>query len=219
MPKETEVAFVCVAFGDKRYIEQQARLKHSIQQIYPDAPLFFWTNKMPPGARSMSESLYGFKPHAVREARDAGYSRVIFFDPAMVLLKPVDYYQTIIHKYGVIAVQDDNKLTKFCSDRALKEYNLTRKQIADWHLVGGSFYYFDFHLPLCNNIFDQWLLDEEDGLFGSQQEQASERLQGHRNDEAQMALCLYTNGSTPISDDHRYNCVSDVAITRKFHFK
>lgn len=174
---------------------------------------------MPPGARSMSDSLYGFKPHAVNAARKAGYDRVIFFDPAMVLLKPVDYYQTIVHRYGVIAVQDDNKLTRFCGNRALKEYNLTRAQIADWHLVGGSFYYFDFSMQLCTDIFEQWMMDEQDGLFGSQREQASEQLQGHRNDEAMMALCLYTHGSKPISEDHRYNCVSDVAITRKFHFK
>jgi hypothetical protein len=214
------VAFCCCAFGDKRYIEQQARLKHSILQIYPDAPLFFWTNEMPPGARSMSESLYGFKPHAVRLARDYGHKQIIFFDPAMVLLKKVDYYQQIVHNYGVIAVQDDNKLSKFCGDRALKEYNLTRNDIKDWHLVGGSFYYFDFDLPLCECIFQQWITDEEEGLFGSQKEQASEQLQGHRNDEAMMALCLYTNGSKPINDDHRYNCENmEVAILKKYHFK
>lgn len=213
------VAFCSVAFGDKRYIEQQERLKYSIELIYPDAPLFFWTNEMPPGARPMNESLYGFKPYAVHEAIRAGYNQVIFFDPAIILRKRVDYYQDIVKDYGVLAVQDDNKLTGFCSNKALDYYNLSRDDIKDWHLVGGSFYYFDFDLPLCNDIFHEWLETEKLGLYGSQREQASGQLQGHRNDEAMMALALYTCGSRPINEDHRYNCESDVAITRKFHFK
>ena len=214
------VAYCCVAFGDKRYIEQQARLKHSILQIYPDAPLFFWTNEMPPGARSMNESLYGFKPHAVRAALDAGYQKICFFDPAIILVKPVDHYLNIVKDYGVLAVHDDNKLSPFCYDKALNIYGLTRAAIKDWHLVGGSFYFFDFDMELCHTIFNKWYLDETMGYFGSQKEQASEQLKGHRNDEAMMALSLYTSGSRPINDDHRYNCENmDVEILTKKHFK
>lgn len=213
-------AFVCVAFGDRRYIDQQVRLKASILGIYPRAPLFFWTNQLPPGARPFSESLYGFKPHAVKAAMNAGYERIIFLDPAMVLIKPIDHYETLVKDYGVIAVQDDNKLSGFCGDRALKYYGLTRRDISTWHLVGGSFYYFDFSLPLCFDIFHEWYETEKLGLYGSQKEQASEQLQGHRNDEAMMALALYTCGSRPVSDDHRYNCANDeIAILKKYHFK
>lgn len=215
-----DVAYCSVAFGDKRYIEQQQRLKHSILQIYPNAPLFFWTNEMPPGARSMSESLYGFKPHAVRAVLIAGYKQIVFFDPACILIKPIDHYQNIVEDYGVLAVQDDNKLSSFCYDRALNRYNLSRNDIKDWHLVGGSFYYFDFNIDLCMRIFNKWLVAEQNGLFGSQKEQASEQLKGHRNDEAMMSLALYTSGSKPLSEDHRYNCENEeVAIIRKFHFK
>lgn len=213
-------AFCCVAFGDHRYIEQQARLRHSILQIYPDAPLFFWTNEMPPGARSMSESLYGFKPHAVKAALDAGYKQIMFFDPAIVLVDKIDYYQDIVKDYGVLAAQDDNKLGRFCYDKALNFYRLTRNDIKDWHLVGGSFYYFDFDLPQCQIIFSSWYVSEQRGLFGSQKEQASEQLHGHRNDEAIMALALYTSGSKPLTGDVRYNCENkEVEIIAKKHFK
>lgn len=215
-----EIAFTSVAFGDKRYIEQQTRLKHSILQIYPDAPLFFWTNEMPPGARPMNESLYGFKPHAVQYAWDQGYKKIMFFDPAIILMKPIDFYQEKVKEYGVCCAQDDNKLSPFCGDGALKYMDLTREEIKDWHLVGGSFYYFDFDLPLCNDIFQEWGMSEVNGYFGSQQEQASGKLQGHRNDEAMMALALYTNGSKPMSGDVRYNCENkDLCILDKKHFK
>lgn len=212
--------FVSVAFGDHRYIEQQARLKHSILQIYPDAPLFFWTNEMPPGARSMNESLYGFKPHAVQYAWDQGYTKIMFFDPAIILMKPIDFYMEKVKEYGVCCARDDNKLSPFCGDRALTSYGLTREEIKDWHLVGGSFYYFDFELELSRLIFEVWLSDEKIGLFGSQKEQASGKLQGHRNDEAMMALALYSSGGKPMSDDVRYNCENkELCIIDKKHFK
>lgn len=215
-----EVAFCCVAFGDKRYLEQQERLKHSILQIYPDAPLFFWTNEMPPGARSMSESLYGFKPHAVNYALKQGHKKIMFFDPAIILMKPIDFYQGKVKEYGVCCARDDNKLSQFCDDRSLKHFGLYREDIEDWHLVGGSFYYFDFNIPLCESIYVRWFLSEYHGLFGSQQEQASGQLKGHRNDEAMMAIALYSLGSKPMSGDVRYNCENkEICILDKRHFK
>jgi hypothetical protein len=215
-----DVCFVSVAFGDKRYLEQQERLRHSIRLIYPDAPLFFWTNEMPPGARSMSDSLYGFKPHAVHYALKRGYKKIMFFDPAIILMKPIDFYMEKVKEYGVCCAQDDNKLSPFCGDRALKHYGLTREDIKDWHLVGGSFYYFDFDVPLSGKAFARWLTNEEIGLFGSQREQASGQLQGHRNDEAMMALALYDLGSKPMSGDVRYNCENkELCILDKKHFK
>lgn len=215
-----EVAYCCVAFGDHRYIEQQARLKHSILEIYPDAPLFFWTNEMPPGSRSMSESLYGFKPHAVNYALKRGYKKIMFFDPAIILMKPIDFYQDQVKEYGVCCARDDNKLSQFFGDRALKHYDLTRDDIKDWHLVGGSFYYFDLDLPLSAKLLEKWLIAETMGLFGSQKEQASGQLQGHRNDEAIMAALLYMYGNGPMHEDVRYNCENkEVEIIAKKHFK
>jgi hypothetical protein len=215
-----DLCFVSCAFGDKRYIEQQARLKFSIEQIYPDAKLFFWTNEMPPGSRSMSDSLYGFKPHSVNYALKKGYKKIMFFDPAIILMKPIDFYMEKVKEFGVCCARDDNKLNPFCDDRSLKHYGKTREQIKDWHLVGGSFYYFDFDVRLCSRIFAKWITNEEIGLFGSQQEQASGKLQGHRNDEAMMALALYDSGSTPMFEDVRYNCENkEVCIIDKKHFK
>jgi hypothetical protein len=209
-------AFVCVAFGPL-YVEQQKRLKESILSIYPDAPLFFWTDELPNGSQTFQKSLYGFKPHAVNAALEKGYKQIVFFDPAVILTDRVDFYQNVIHEYGVIAVPDANKLHRFCYKKALDHFSLTKHDIMDWHLVGGSFYYFDFDLPLCHTIFNKWIDAERLGLFGSQQEQASERLHGHRSDEAIMALALYTSGSRPMSGLTRYNC--EGGVTLKKHFK
>lgn len=213
----SEPCFVSVAFGDRRYIEQQKILKESILKIYPDAPLYFWTDEMPPGSRPFHKSLYGFKPHAVKFARDAGYDKVVFFDPACILMDRINYYDYLSIDHGVIAIQDDNKLNSFCYDRALKPFGLKRSQISKWHLVGGSFYYFNFETTLAWNIFEKWSECERLGYFGSQEDQASGKLHGHRSDEAIMSLALYTSGGRPLSEDTRYRC--DGCIIDKKHFK
>lgn len=208
--------FVCVAFGPL-YVEQQKRLKESILAIYPNAPLLFWTDELPPGSKSFYKSLYGFKPYAVKTALERGYKRICFFDPAMILTGKIDLYDLMVKQYGVLAAKDDNKLQRWCYQKALDHFKLSKSDIRDWHLVGGSFYYFDFDLPLCQTIFDKWIQAERLGLFGSQQEQASNKLHGHRSDEAIMALALYTSGSRPIQGYSGYNCEGGITIKR--HFK
>jgi hypothetical protein len=210
------IAFVCVAFGEQ-YVAQQHRLKESILKIYPSANLFFWTDELPKGSKHFYDSLYGFKPHAVEYALHKGFKKIVFFDPAIILMDKIDYYETIVKDYGVLAIQDDNKLSRWCYKKATDYFNINRHRITDWHLVGGSFYYFDFNLLLCHTIFNKWIDAERKGLFGSQYDQASGKLHGHRSDEAIMALSLYSSGSKPLTGDTRYNC--DGGITIKKHFK
>lgn len=211
------IAICSLAFGEK-YSWRLGRLKEQLQATNPLSPLFFWNESSPPGSRPFNESMYGFKPHCVKAALDAGYKKIAFIDCTCIVNGDLHYYDQFIEEHGVLAVQDDNKLTGFCSDKALKYIGKKRDYLKDKHLVGGSFYYFDFNLPLCQKIFDLWITSERNGLFGSQQEQASERLQGHRSDETMMALFLYECGSKPYTRDTRYNWENDWII-KKDHFK
>lgn len=211
-----EVIFISVAFGDQRYIDQQIRLEESIKKFYPKANIRFWTNYLPDGAKSMETSLYGFKVHAVAEVRKY-FKKVIFLDPAMILVDKIDD----LLKFEMMAVKDDNKLHNLVSDRCYQFYKLTREEVLEeaWHLVGGSIYYFDFNTEVANRIFDTWFEAERLGLFGSQREQASELLQGHRMDEACMALAMYFNDLEPTSmHDARY-CTENNPMFIKKHFK
>lgn len=209
------LAFCSVAFGDRRYIEQLHRMTASILDIYPDAALFTWEDRMPPGAIEMNKSMYGFKPYGVYEAYKHGHKKVIWFDPACVLVQKVDYWFEILPEYGVLAAQDDNLLANFCGDFAYEYFGKTRDQSREEkdHLVGGSVYVFDFTNDLSNKIFGTWLQAERDGMFGNAGQPE------HRNDESCMALSLYKHNSTPTPYDVcRYNNVAD-PIVKKFHFK
>lgn len=213
-----KIAVCAVSFGE-RYNWRMGRLKETLENTNPEAKFYSWVDRMPDGARPFNDSMYGFKPHAIQIARDQGYKKIFWIDCTAVVLDKLDYYDqfTAEHK-GVLAVQDDNKLTGFCSNSALNYVGKDRNYLKDKHLVGGSLYYFDFDVPGCEEIFNRWMLSEKNGLFGSMVEQCGERLQGHRSDETMMSLFLYECGSKPFTGATRYNWEKG-GVVLKQHFK
>ena len=194
-------------------------MKETLENTNPDVRLFSWIDRMPDGARPFAESLYGFKPHCIKIALDSGYRKIFWIDCTAVVQDKLDYYDQFTKEHkGVLAVQDDNKLTGFCSDRALDYIGKKRDYLKNKHLVGGSLYYFDFDVPGCEYIFGRWYESELKGLFGSYVEECGERLQGHRSDETMLSLFLYEGGSKPFTGATRYNWEKG-GIIQKMHFK
>lgn len=213
-----EYAVCSLAFGEK-YEWRLGRMKETLENTNPGVKLFQWRNGMPDGARPFNDSMYGFKPWAIKAALKAGHKKIFWIDCTTVIQDKLDYYEQFSAEHGgVLAVQDDNKLSGFCSNRALDWVGETKSWIKDKHLVGGSLYYFDFNQPLCQKIFHEWIDSEKHGMFGSMKEQCSEQLQGHRSDETMMALLLYKYGSKPFTGATRYNWEKG-GIVQKMHFK
>jgi hypothetical protein len=211
----TDFIFLSVAFGP-RYIEQQTRLHQSILQHYTPMHHMFYRDGLPYKSKSHKESLYGFKVHAVKCALNWGYKKVIWLDPACILQHPVDHWFSE-GMPPVVAVKDDNTLDKMIGKKALNYYD--NPDITGWHLVGGSLYVFDFEKEITRTIFDHWYKAEADGIFGTQAEQSSEKINGHRNDESCMAVAMYSHGIEPVGHDvARYNQNEDSIIIKR-HFK
>ncbi len=210
-----DVVFVSVAFG-QQYLDQQKRLLESIRAIYPEANTLFFYNRLPETSKSFYDSLYGFKPHAIAEAKK-NFRKVIWLDPAMILVDKIDR----LFNFDFIAVKDESRLAQSISDKYLHACGMTRDQVKDlaWNLVGGSFYYFDFYSTTTEAIFNRWMTDEMAGYFGSQYEAASEQINSHRYDESCMAMSLYSHGRQPNSAEETGYCVDKDAIWQKKHFK
>jgi hypothetical protein len=217
--ERNKIAFVCVAFGEQ-YLKQQSNLIESINKHYPNSPIFYWRDELPENSQPFVESLYGFKPHAVRHAFNMGYRKVVFFDPAMVvngdfLTKVEELGKT----HGVVAVQDENKLINTCGTICRGFFGLTDEWFADKYLVGGSLYYFDFNTERGKGIFNLWAEAEQAGIFGSQKQAASEQINGHRYDETVMAIAMYNNGAVPVKNSDIGYCIDENSVLLKKHFK
>lgn len=210
-----EIAVCTVAFGDHRYLEQQVRLLDTLAQTNPAVHALYWTNKLPPGSQPHEQSLYGFKVHAVQAARDLGYTRVIWLDPACIVRGDLEYY---FEGYKpVVAVKDDNKLDDTISDKALRYYD--NPETIEWYLVGGSLYTFDFSIQLAVDVFEHWKRAEAKGIFGSQKEAASEQINKHRYDESCMAVSMYLHNIEPVGNSVARYCLDLGSIIEKKHFK
>jgi hypothetical protein len=208
--------FVSVAFGP-RYVAQIDRLENSILDIYPEANILFWRDELPPGSQPFLESFYGFKVHAIQQAFDQGYTRVLWLDPAVILKQKID------HLYGkkMAAVMDENLLASFISDDYIGHNKETREQIKKdgLHLVGGSLYYFDFYYDDAIEIFLNWKSDEMLGYFGNQEDEAAGKQQGHCADESCMAFNMYQQGIKPMSPETLLYCSNpDVMDSREWVF-
>lgn len=212
-----DLVFVSVAFGEL-YVKQQDRLRESILKLYPAANLLFYRDVLPTGSPAFLDSLYGFKTHAIKNARAQGYDRVVWFDPAMIL---VDMIEPALVDQEFIAVKDDNLLATFISDEYLKLNHMTRDRLREsaWHLVGGSFYYFDFNSAAADSIFSAWHQDEICGRFGSQEQEARGQLNGHRADESCMSMRMYQNSIGPVDAVDVKYCIAENPIFIKKHFK
>ncbi len=210
-----DICFVTYCFGDQRYFEQLDRLKKSILDLIPDANLLFYVDELPPGARPFGQSLYGGKPHAIAEAKK-NFSKVLWLDPAMIL---VDSNLNDFDDVYFAAVKDDHFLNPFISNQALDFFGVSRNEIEDVHLVGGSLYYFDFEFKVVQDIFDMWIKSEIHNMFDGEGQVHTGASRGHRSDEALMALAMWKYGVQPTgAGDIRY-CIEKNPMTIKRHFK
>src|SRR5688572_19921622 len=127
----SDFAVCAVSFGEK-YNWRMGRMKETLENTNPGVRLFSWVDSMPDGARPFNDSMYGFKPWAIKIAKDQGYKKIFWIDCTAVVLDKLDYYDQFTKEHkGVLAVQDDNKLTGFCSDKALKYVGQKREYLKD----------------------------------------------------------------------------------------
>lgn len=205
----TPFIFTSVAFGP-RYVEQQVRLHASICEHYSADHHIQWTDKLPPNAKPHKQSPYGFKVHAIEHARSLGHKKIVWIDTACILQDKVDYWFTLIDKYGVVAAKDDNKLMNHIGQSALMWFSYVSVPPGQ-HLVGGSLYVFDFDNALCCKIFNTWKYAEQKGAFADEKK--------HRHDESCMAVSLYMHGGKPTPYDVANYNNGPGSIVIKDHFK
>lgn len=204
------VAFNSDAFGSV-YIEQQNRLKESLNKIYKNPNLFFWTNEYPNNSKIHFDSTYGFKVHAIQQCLNNGYKKIIWLDTAMIVNDNIDF---LFELSPVCAVMDTTILKNVTMNKVKQYYNI---DCDGWFLCGGSLFSFDFEKQKTIDVFNFWKESEKLGFFGNQIDESAGLQQGHRWDETMMSISLYKNNLSPISRDcMKYD---NNKIIEKKHFK
>lgn len=192
---ENSSSIVTCAFREP-YVTHSATQYSTIRTELPTLPIIRYINELPYSegvvrdnvVERFQKSLYGFKPHAIQSAIDAGYKLVVWFDPSVLPTCSIEELFNELKKTDMLVVKGDNHISKMTNDKAFDWFGLP-KDIPVNH-IGGTFYGFNFNDPKTVEVFNLWKKAEQEGVFGNQ----DEFMAGHWADESCMALAMFKAG-------------------------
>lgn len=178
----------------------------------PDTDMLMWNEHLPTDSRPHSESMYGFKMYAFKEAFEK-YDSVIWLDSPTVLHKSIapifDILEANIN--GELIVATEANLYQYVNDKTLAYYNLSRQEVKDkkWMLNYGFVFGFTKGSETFNKMFDA----EKKGLFSTSEEDAYDHANNsfkafngqyveHRHEESIISIISQMEGRSliPLSE-------------------
>lgn len=177
-------------------------LSHSINQkkaITEDVEFIYYVDELPYKegivkeniVTRFQESLYGFKPHAIQKAIDLGYKKVIWLDPSVLPVTPIQVLIDRLDQHPLMVISGNFDVVRMTSQKALDWFGLTENELKDVKHLGGTVYCFNFNDPKIMEVFNLWKKAEEEGIFGTQ----DDFMRGHWADESCMALAIRKVGA------------------------
>lgn len=194
---EDKACVVSVAFR-AMYVKHSKRQEEFIRHQNPSLDLIYFRDKLPMKDRieendvvgNFQKSLYGFKPHAIQRAIDAGYTKIIWLDPSVYPTCNMNVLINSLDKNPMIVRTGDQSIVGMVNKNALDWFGLSEDQLGSTNHIGGTFYAFNLNDTKVRAAFFLWKEAEEAGIFGDQ----DAFMKGHWADEACMTLALYRMG-------------------------
>ena len=185
---------VSVSFREP-YLTHSKKQEEVVRGFSVDCDLMYFRDELPTAKGIVREnivaefqkSLYGFKPHAIQKAIDAGYKKVIWFDPSVLPAVSPQILFDSLDEHPMIVRAGEHPLKKMCSVVAQRWMDISDKEMESLKHIGGTIYGFNFSNAKSAQVFKLWIKLEEIGLFGTQ----DDFMAGHWADESCMALALH----------------------------
>jgi hypothetical protein len=149
---------------------------------------------LPPNARTHSESPYGFKVYAIREAIASGYQIIVWADSAVFLVAdPTPFFELVVEK-GIVVLGQGDRLDKWVNDKSIKEFGAVREKLKDYWLLSGTVFGFDVRNPAALSFLDELERYEKGDWYCEDGQENDSVYKQHRHDEAIMSLLVYRHG-------------------------
>ena len=132
-------AIVTVGASETRlfgpYLE---RFKRTMREYGGADYLKIWHKEWPPGSPTHHEAHYAFKVHAVYETAARGYTSILWLDCSANAFKPIEPMWERLERDGHVLVEDANMLGKWCGDRTLEVFGVSRDKAMTIPLMCGT---------------------------------------------------------------------------------
>lgn len=194
---EDKACIVSVAFR-AMYVKHSKRQEEFIRHQNPSLDLIYFRDKLPMKSHieendvigNFQKSLYGFKPHAIQRAIDAGYTKVVWLDPSVLPTCNMNLLIDSLDEHPLIVRTGEHPIAKMANKKALDWFGYSEEQLNGVKHIGGTVYAFNFNDKKVRAAFFLWKEAEEAGIFGDQ----DAFMKGHWADEACMTLAMYRMG-------------------------
>lgn len=196
----TYVVCVGVKGAVNWYPQGVKRLGASLEAVGYKGNAAWWTTELPPGAIPHEKLPYGFKFHAIAEARKRGADSVLWVDASCWAIRSLDPIWAHLDEHGYLLMDCAHYLSQWSTDRSLTALSLTREVEFDAKsimLVTGGFFGIRFSSPVGVAVFERMqALATPDVLCGdwnNNQGQVSldPRVRGHRHDQVLMGAVAH----------------------------
>lgn len=154
---------------------------------------------IPDGCPDHSEKPYAFKAYALAEVIAMGYTTILWSDASTYPLKPMDKLWRKIEGEGYWFSNNRWRFGQWCSDLALKQFNVDREHALSIPETLGAAYGLDLRFKISREFAEgyiKWVKETNVicGPWDNKNNVAStdSRVLGHRHDQTIISYMTYT---------------------------
>ncbi len=206
MTIDKSCCIVSVATG--KYIKGIDRLEQSLTKMGYNGHTLFFRDSLPEGSPTHNEAPWGFKVFAIHAALKKGYTKVLWLDSNMVCVrKPYTIFNKLDKDGYYFWYPYSDKLGDYCSDIAIQNMEITRKQSFDISDLCAACLGININNKTANIILEQWTTYALDGItfrgipkqypleysFTNKDNIVSKdnRVKGHRHDQSVLSYLVW----------------------------
>jgi len=218
---------ISLATDQKKYPDALCRLELNLKKIGFDGQFLKWPpGDYPENCPAHFAAPFAFKPFCFMEAHKKGFDAILWLDSAIVVTKPLDDVFALIKKDGhLFFLLPRLYLGQWCSDEALKQFNVARDKAMQIPEINGACIGLDLRNAQSAEFLQKWTQKAVDGITfrGIKEEiknwddyedikwnitgraSTDKRVRGHRHDQSaagmiawQLNMKLQNDGLTDI---------------------
>lgn len=175
--------------GREKYSEKVKGLEESVAKHWDGDVRIY--KEFPEWCTPHSEIPYAFKYDLIEQAWKDGYRRVFWLDSSMRLLKNPKVL--LDNSDGIVAFDNLGHLSlPYCTDTALRNFEVTPEEYKDVRSTWGGCVFFDFNKELAQKIFDEIRYHISIGSF-EDDNTARPGFKGNRHDQSVMSFLFWKN--------------------------
>ena len=156
---------ISFANNSGNYMKALLRLEESVSR-FDKNPFFGFKGEASIGSPLHLDNPYAFKIYAFKKAITLGFTKILYVDSSVVVVKELDALWKILDKDGYFIQEAGHFVGRWCNDRTLAYFSLTREEAMAMRMYGNAgVIALDFEKKIAKDFFNQWETSMLDGQF------------------------------------------------------